>query len=113
MPFKEKDAIKIVFSIDNNIYLINDINIINYLYKIKEKYQKYIKNNSVMSLNLYKITRSFIEDFISKNDIPEIRGLNNIINTFKDILNNKKEDIFYEMVEEDLNTIIYYRDVKK
>lgn len=108
MSLREKQAIKIIFAIDNNYYLIKDNQIKKELLKIKKRYQKYLIYNDVMQMNIYKIRMAFICEFFYKNKNKEKRGLNNIASVFNEILENKTNDIIYEEVENDLNIINYY-----
>ena len=108
MSLREKQIIKIIFAIDNNLYLISDSQIRKSLIKIKRKYQHIIVYNDVMKLNIYKIRMSFINEFFYKNENKEKRGLNNIVNVFNEILYNKTNDKLYEDIENDLNIINYY-----
>jgi len=108
MSLKEKNIIKILFAIDNNLYLISNNQIKKSLIRIKRKYQKYVIYNDVMKLNIYKIRMSFINEFFYKKENKEKRGLNNIVNVFNEILDNKTDDKLYEDIENDLNIINYY-----
>ncbi len=108
MSLREKQIIKIIFAIDNNLYLISDSQIRKSLIKIKRKYQHIIVYNDVMKLNIYKIRMSFINEFFYKNNNKEKRGLKNIVSIFNEILENKTDDRLYEEIENDLSIIKDY-----
>ena len=108
MSFTEKYAIQIVFAIDNNIYLIRNNELLNQLYIMKNKYNKYVHQNDVMNLNIYKIKKAFFDEFFYRNMSPEKRALKNIINTFNQAINDKTDNYFFEELEYDLNILQYY-----
>ena len=108
MSLREKIAIKIVFVIENNFYLIDNNQIRKELIKMKKRYQKYIRYNDVMQLNIYKIRVSFINEFFDQNNDKEKRGLKNIVKIINEILENKTDDKIYNDIENDLEIINNY-----
>ncbi len=113
MPLYEKYTTKILFSIDNNYYLIKDIKLQQFLKKMKVKYQKYLNHNDVMFLNIDKIRMAFIQEFSYNNVNKEIKGLNNIIDTLKEILYYDDGSNFFIQIESDYNLLNYYLNKDK
>ncbi len=102
MSWKEKSALQIIFVIDNNYYLISDKRLKRILKTMRNKYQKYITKVDVMAINWFKIKTAFWEEFYTKYQDKEKRGINNILHVMNNILISKTNDLFFNSVESDI-----------